>query len=90
MTANSLDAVSDRDFAAEFEAAAALAMAHLSRIAEDLILWTGDEFRLFALSDATATGSSMMPQKKNPDSLELDAGQGGSGDRRPRGDADGR
>jgi argininosuccinate lyase len=77
VTANSLDAVSDRDFAAEFEAAAAIAMAHLSRIAEDLILWTGDEFRLFALSDATATGSSMMPQKKNPDSLELTRGKTG-------------
>ena len=77
VTANSLDAVSDRDFAVEFEAAAALAMAHLSRIAEDLILWTGEEFRLFALSDATATGSSMMPQKKNPDSLELTRGKAG-------------
>ncbi|MEO8430951.1 MAG: argininosuccinate lyase [Acidobacteriota bacterium] len=77
LSANSLDAVSDRDFAAEFEAAAALAMAHLSRIAEDLILWTGEEFRVFSLSDATATGSSMMPQKKNPDSLELVRGKCG-------------
>jgi len=77
VTANSLDAVSDRDFAAEFEAAAALAMTHLSRMAEDLILWTGDEFRVFSLSDATATGSSMMPQKKNPDSLELTRGKTG-------------
>jgi len=77
VTANSLDAVSDRDFAAEFEAAAALTMTHLSRMAEDLILWTGDEYRLFALSDATATGSSMMPQKKNPDSLELTRGKAG-------------
>ena len=77
VTANSLDAVSDRDFAAEFEAVAALAMAHLSRIAEDLILWTGDEVPLFALSDRTATGSSMMPQKKNPDSLELVRGKSG-------------
>ena len=77
LSANSLDAVSDRDFAAEFECAAALAMAHLSRIAEDLILWTGEEYRLFLLSDATATGSSMMPQKKNPDSLELTRGKAG-------------
>jgi argininosuccinate lyase len=77
VTANSLDAVSDRDFAAEFESAAALAMVHLSRLAEDLILWTGDEFRLLRLSDRTATGSSMMPQKKNPDSLELARGKTG-------------
>lgn len=71
ISANSLDAVSDRDFLVEFEAAAALAMVHLSRLAEDLILWTGEEFRLFTLSERTTTGSSMMPQKKNPDSLEL-------------------
>jgi argininosuccinate lyase len=71
VSANSLDAVSDRDFAVEFEAAAALAMAHLSRLAEDLILWTGEEMRVLRLSDRTATGSSMMPQKRNPDSLEL-------------------
>ncbi len=77
LSANSLDAVSDRDFAAEFECAAALTMAHLSRIAEDLILWTGEEYRLFRLSDATATGSSMMPQKKNPDSLELTRAKAG-------------
>ena len=77
LTQNSLDAVSDRDFAAEFEAAAAIAMGHLSRMAEDLILWTSDEFRLFDLSEATATGSSMMPQKRNPDSLELARGKAG-------------
>ncbi|HKF43635.1 MAG TPA: argininosuccinate lyase [Thermoanaerobaculia bacterium] len=77
VTANSLDAVSDRDFIAEFEAAAVLAMVHLSRLAEDLILWTGDEFRLLALSEATTTGSSMMPQKKNPDALELVRGKTG-------------
>jgi argininosuccinate lyase len=71
VTANSLDAVSDRDFIVEFEAAAALAMVHLSRLAEDLILWTGDDVRLLALSEAATTGSSMMPQKRNPDSLEL-------------------
>ncbi len=77
ITANSLDAVSDRDFIVEFEAAAALAQVHLSRLAEDLILWTGEEFRLFDLSEATMTGSSMMPQKKNPDSLELVRGKAG-------------
>ncbi|HKD12812.1 MAG TPA: argininosuccinate lyase [Thermoanaerobaculia bacterium] len=77
ISANSLDAVSDRDFAAEFEAAAALAMAHLSRLAEDLILWSGEEFALFTLAEATTTGSSMMPQKRNPDSLELVRGKAG-------------
>lgn len=77
LTANSLDAVSDRDFAAEFEFAAALTMVHLSRLAEDAILWTGEEFRLFHLSEGTTTGSSMMPQKKNPDSLELARGKAG-------------
>jgi len=77
ITGNSLDAVSDRDFAAEFEFAAALTMAHLSRLSEDLILWTGEEYRLFHLSEASTTGSSMMPQKKNPDSLELARGKAG-------------
>jgi argininosuccinate lyase len=77
ITSNSLDAVSDRDFAAEFEFAAAMTMVHLSRLAEDLILWTGEEFRLFHLSEGTTTGSSMMPQKKNPDSLELARGKTG-------------
>jgi len=77
ITANSLDAVSDRDFIVEFEAAAALAMVHLSRLAEDLILWTGEEFRLLSLSEAATTGSSMMPQKKNPDALELVRGKTG-------------
>jgi argininosuccinate lyase len=77
ISANSLDAVSDRDFAAEFEAAAALGMVHLSRLAEDLILFTGEEFALLTLSESTTTGSSMMPQKKNPDSLELVRGKAG-------------
>jgi len=77
ITANSLDAVSDRDFVVEFEAAAALAMVHLSRLAEDLILWTGEEYRLLTLSEGTTTGSSMMPQKKNPDALELVRGKTG-------------
>jgi argininosuccinate lyase len=77
VTANSLDAVSDRDFVVEFEAAASLAMVHLSRLAEDLILWTGDEFRLLTLSESATTGSSMMPQKKNPDAFELARGKTG-------------
>jgi argininosuccinate lyase len=77
ISANSLDAVSDRDFIVEFLAAASLAMVHLSRLAEDLILWTGEEFSLLTLSEATTTGSSMMPQKKNPDSLELARGKAG-------------
>src|SRR5690606_933639 len=68
---NSMDAASDRDFAATFLYAVSLAMIHLSRIAEDLILFTSEEFGFFELADATATGSSMMPQKKNPDPLEL-------------------
>ncbi|MEW6321810.1 MAG: argininosuccinate lyase [Acidobacteriota bacterium] len=74
---NSLDASSDRDFAASFLHATTMAMVHLSRLAEDLILFTADEFGFFDLSDATATGSSMMPQKKNPDALELVRGKAG-------------
>jgi argininosuccinate lyase len=74
---NSMDASSDRDFAASFLHAVALAMVHLSRIAEDFILMTGEEFAFFELADASATGSSMMPQKKNPDPLELVRGKAG-------------
>jgi argininosuccinate lyase len=74
---NSLDAVSDRDFAAEFVHAASLIMTHLSRLAEDIILYTTTEFGFFELSDAAATGSSLMPQKKNPDSMELVRGKSG-------------
>jgi argininosuccinate lyase len=70
-TANSLDAVSDRDFAVEFLAGAALIAVHLSRFAEELILWTSDRFRFVALSDAFTTGSSIMPQKRNADAAEL-------------------
>jgi argininosuccinate lyase len=69
--ANSLDAVSDRDFAIEFLAAAALAGMHLSRFAEEIVLWCSDGFGLIALSDAFTTGSSIMPQKRNPDAAEL-------------------
>jgi argininosuccinate lyase len=74
---NSLDAVSDRDFAVEFIGAAALVMVHLSRLAEDLIVYSTAEFGLVELSDAVSTGSSLMPQKKNPDSLELIRGKAG-------------
>jgi len=74
---NSMDASSDRDFAASFLYGAALAMVHLSRLAEDLIIFTGEEHGFFDLADASATGSSMMPQKKNPDPLELVRGKTG-------------
>ena len=77
VTANSLDAVSDRDFAIEFIGACAILMTHLSRLAEDLILYCSQEFGFIALSDAVSTGSSLMPQKKNPDSLELIRGKAG-------------
>jgi len=74
---NSIDAVSDRDFAVEFLGWAALLGTHLSRIAEDLILWSSREFGFVTLADAYSTGSSLMPQKKNPDSLELLRGKSG-------------
>ncbi|MCV2874100.1 argininosuccinate lyase [Defluviimonas sp. WL0050] len=69
--ANSLDAVSDRDFALEFLAAAAITAMHLSRFAEELVIWSSAQFRFVALSDRFSTGSSIMPQKKNPDAAEL-------------------
>ncbi|MGI8544307.1 MAG: argininosuccinate lyase [Aridibacter sp.] len=72
---NSLDAVSDRDFCVDFVYAASLIMTHLSRLAEDIILYCTKEFGFFELSDAVATGSSLMPQKKNPDSMELVRGK---------------
>src|ERR1043165_522623 len=74
---NSLDAVSDRDFAIEFLSACSLLMVHLSRLAEDIILYATTEFGIFELGDAIATGSSLMPQKKNPDSMELVRGKAG-------------
>src|ERR1044072_2806314 len=74
---NSLDAVSDRDFCVEFAAASSLMMAHLSRLAEDLIIYATTEFGFVELSDSVATGSSLMPQKKNPDALELVRGKTG-------------
>ena len=75
--ANSLDAVSDRDFALEFLAAAAICSVHLSRLAEELVLWTSAQFRFVTLSDAFSTGSSIMPQKKNPDAAELTRAKAG-------------
>ena len=75
--ANSLDAVSDRDFCVEFSAAASLVMAHLSRLAEEVIAWASEEFGFVRLSDRCATGSSLMPQKKNPDVPELVRGKCG-------------
>jgi argininosuccinate lyase len=74
---NSMDASSDRDFAASFLFACSLTMVHLSRVAEDFIILCGDEHHFFELSDALSTGSSMMPQKKNPDPLELVRGKTG-------------
>ena len=74
---NSLDAVSDRDFCVEFTAAASLIMLHLSRLAEDIIIYTTTEFGFIELGDAISTGSSLMPQKKNPDALELVRGKAG-------------
>jgi argininosuccinate lyase len=74
---NSIDASSERDFVAAFLFAVSLAMVHLSRMAEDFIIFTGEEHGFFELSDASATGSSMMPQKKNPDPLELVRGKSG-------------
>ena len=75
---NSMDAVSDRDFAVEFLSAAALCMVHLSRMSEEIILWSSQEFGFMRLSDAWSTGSSLMPQKKNPDPAELVRGRSGA------------
>ena len=77
LTQNSMDAVSDRDFAVEFCAAAALLAVHLSRLAEDVILWASAEFDFIKIADAYTTGSSLMPQKKNPDIAELTRGKTG-------------
>jgi argininosuccinate lyase len=74
---NSIDTVSDRDFCVEFATACSLIMVHLSRLAEEIVLYTTFEFGFFELSDAVATGSSLMPQKKNPDSMELVRGKAG-------------
>ena len=77
VVANSIDATGERDFVSSFLHAAALAMVHISRIAEDFILFTSEEFGFFELADTAATGSSLMPQKKNPDPLELVRGKSG-------------
>src|SRR5262245_822880 len=77
VVANSIDATGDRDFVASFLHASALTMVHLSRLAEDGILFTSEEFAFFELADTAATGSSLMPQKKNPDPLELVRGKAG-------------
>jgi argininosuccinate lyase len=77
LTQNSMDAVSDRDFAIEFCAAAAVLAMHLSRLAEDMILWASAEFNFIKIADAYTTGSSLMPQKKNPDVAELTRGKTG-------------
>jgi argininosuccinate lyase len=77
IVANSIDATGDRDIVATFLYASSLAMVHLSRLAEDTILFTSEEFAFFELADTAATGSSLMPQKKNPDPLELVRGKAG-------------
>ena len=74
---NSMDAVADRDFAAEFCSASALTMMHLSRFCEEVVIWNSSEFGFLELSDAFTTGSSIMPQKKNPDAAELIRGKSG-------------
>ena len=74
---NSLDAVSDRDFCVEFASASSLIMLHLSRLAEDVILYASVEFGFLELSDSVSTGSSLLPQKKNPDAMELVRGKAG-------------
>jgi argininosuccinate lyase len=77
VSSNSLDAVSDRDFVIEYEAAAAITMMHLSRLAEELILWSSSEFGFIEIGEDFTTGSSIMPQKKNPDVAELARGKTG-------------
>jgi argininosuccinate lyase len=77
VSTNSLDAVSDRDFVIEYEAAAAITMMHISRLAEELILWSSSEFGFIEIGEAFTTGSSIMPQKKNPDVAELSRGKTG-------------
>ena len=76
-TANSMDSVSSRDFALEYLAALSILGAHLSRLAEEIVIWMSDGFRFISLSDAFTTGSSIMPQKRNPDAAELVRGKAG-------------
>ena len=77
ISSNSMDAVADRDFVIEFHSAAAICMMHLSRLAEELVIWSSEEFGFIRLADAYTTGSSMMPQKRNPDFAELARGRSG-------------
>lgn len=77
LTVNSMDAVADRDFALELSSACAITMVHLSRFCEDIVLWASEEFKFIELSDNWSTGSSIMPQKKNPDFAELIRGKSG-------------
>ena len=77
MTANSMDAVSDRDFLLEYQAAASVCMMHLSRLSEEIVIWSSREFDFVRLSDEFTTGSSIMPQKRNPDFAELARGKTG-------------
>lgn len=77
ISANSMDAVSDRDFVIEYQAAASIIMMHISRLAEEIVLWSTAEFGFIEIDDAFATGSSIMPQKKNPDVAELARGKTG-------------
>jgi len=77
VSTNSLDAVSDRDFIIEYESCAAITMMHLSRLAEEIILWSSSEFSFIEIGEAYTTGSSIMPQKKNPDVIELARGKTG-------------
>ena len=77
ISANSMDAVSDRDFLLDFHSAAAVCAMHLSRLAEELVLWSSDEFGFVRLDDRYTTGSSIMPQKRNPDFAEIARGKTG-------------
>ena len=77
ISANSMDAVADRDFLIEFHAAAAICMMHLSRLGEEMVLWSSQEFAFITLADQYATGSSIMPQKRNPDFAEIGRGKTG-------------
>ncbi len=77
ISSNSMDAVGDRDFLLEFQSAAAICMVHLSRLGEEMVVWSSDEFGFISLADEYTTGSSMMPQKRNPDFAELARGKTG-------------
>ncbi len=89
VTENSLDGVSDRDFVAELLFCCAMIGLHLSRLAEDMVLYSSTEFGFVTFADAYSTGSSIMPQKKNPDAMELTRGKSGPADRQPCQPADG-